>query len=710
MVVRDKKSILYVIKRVTACFIIAALFVYAFPSESMADSYSAGGGKALGEASIAIGDNSPKNTTKASGSQSIAIGVNSVAEGSFSTAVGAFAGKYVKAPSKWSTSIGYAAAVDVNYGVALGGKSVADRITTKEGVYVPFLSIGGAVSDANKEMIDKTVKGDWGVVSVGRDENTRQITGVAAGVKDTDAVNVAQLRALSNIVETMNAVDTILALTYEKNSQNRLSLKDAGTGVRISNVADGVDDKDAVNYGQLSAVSGDLSILDARVASQDNNLAALQSSDGLSVKYDKNSQNRLSLKDVGTGVRISNVADGVDDKDAVNYGQLSAVSGDLSILDARVASQDRNLAALQSSDGLSVKYDDQGKNVVTLNKRADGTLGDAVRLTNVADGKVSQDSTDAVTGRQLWSLGDSMAKALGGTFKITPDGKIDGSFVDGKGEKTGSLQNMLKEVSENASNSGNWTLSVNGKEEKIGGGKLAIADGSNLDIRRGTDGTYTFNVSETPEFRSVKVGNINIREEGINMGGNSLTGLSNGGVYRGSTDAVNGDQLWNAYRRISDLDGDIQAVGAHAAAISALHPVPYNPYEPTTISAGIGFYRNEQSIAVGVFHYVRENVLVNAGVSLNTSGRDPMARAGISFAVGAGSKKKRPVLARDMVEMQRVMSAMQEKLEEIQKENAEIQKKNEEIQKENADIHKENEKNKEVIRELKRALVVEEEM
>ena len=363
------------------------------------------------------------------------------------------------------------------------------------------------------------------------------------------------------------------------------------------------------------------------------------------------------------------MADGVDDKDAVNYGQLSAVSGDLSLLDARVASQDRNLAALQSSDGLSVKYDDQGKNVVTLNKRADGTLGDAVRLTNVADGKVSQDSTDAVTGRQLWSLGDSMAKALGGTFKITPDGKIDGSFVDGKGEKTGSLQNMLKEVSENASNSGNWTLSVNGKEEKIGGGKLAIADGSNLDIRRGTDGTYTFNVSETPEFRSVKVGNINIREEGINMGGNSITGLSNGGVYRGSTDAVNGDQLWNAYRRISDLDGDIQAVGAHAAAISALHPVPYNPYEPTTISAGIGFYRNEQSIAVGVFHYVRENVLVNAGVSLNTSGRDSMARAGISFAVGAGSKKKRPVLARDMVEMQRVMSAMQEKLEEIQKEN-----------------------------------------
>ena len=74
----------------------------------------------------------------------------------------------------------------------------------------------------------------------------------------------------------------MLVLTYEADSQNRLSLKDAGTGVRISNVADGVDDKDAVNYGQLSAVSGDLSILDARGLAGHNlpavvgqNLAAL---------------------------------------------------------------------------------------------------------------------------------------------------------------------------------------------------------------------------------------------------------------------------------------------------------------------------------------------------------------------------------------------------------------------------------------------------
>lgn len=149
------------------------------------------------------------------------------------------------------------------------------------------------------------------------------------------------------------------------------------------------------------------------------------------------------------------------------------------------------------------------------------------------------------------------------------------------------------------------------------------------------------------------------------MGGNSITGLANGGIYQGSTDAVNGGQLWNAYRRIDAINERVQIVGAHAAALSALHPVPYNPYEPTTFSAGFGMYRNEQSVAIGVFHYVRENMLVNVGLSLNTDG-DTMGRAGISFAVGTGSKKKQPVLARDMVEMQRMMMAMQEKMAQLE--------------------------------------------
>ena len=60
---------------------------------------------------------------------------------------------------------------------------------------------------------------------------------------------------------------------------------------------------------------------------------------------------------------------------------------------------------------------------------------------------------------------------------------------------------------------------------------------------------------------------------------------------------------------MDDLNESINIVGAHAAALSGLHPIQYNPYEPTTLSAAVGTYRDEYAVAVGVFHYVRENVL-----------------------------------------------------------------------------------------------------
>ena len=164
MDVRDKKSISSAVKRVTVCFITAALFASAFFSESMAAaySYSAGGGVASGASSIAIGDNNPKDTTKASGSQSVAIGVNCAAVGRFSTAVGGFSDV---ASGEFATAIGYCAdvagdyglaigsksVVTVGYGVAIGGKSVANRKTT--GMYVPLLTKASADNRENDMVI-----------------------------------------------------------------------------------------------------------------------------------------------------------------------------------------------------------------------------------------------------------------------------------------------------------------------------------------------------------------------------------------------------------------------------------------------------------------------------------------------------------------------------------------------------------------------------
>ena len=156
------------------------------------------------------------------------------------------------------------------------------------------------------------------------------------------------------------------------------------------------------------------------------------------------------------------------------------------------------------------------------------------------------------------------------------------------------------------------------------------------------------------------------------MGGTRITGLADGRVYRGSSDAVTGGQLWDAYRRMDKIDERAKMIGAHAAALSALHPVPYNPYEPTTLSAGFGAYRGEYSAAVGVFHYVRENLLVNTGLALNTDG-DLMARAGISVAVAS--------LVRDMTDVQRELAAMRQTIAQLKKENAQNKETIKELQK-----------------------------
>ena len=169
---------------------------------------------------------------------------------------------------------------------------------------------------------------------------------------------------------------------------------------------------------------------------------------------------------------------------------------------------------------------------------------------------------------------------------------------------------------------------------------------------------------------SVSFGNATLKRQ--------LTNIADGGVYQGSSDAVTGNQLWdtyqrmgtmenNIYREMDNLREDINIVGAHAAALSGLHPIQYDPDEPTTLSAAVGTYRDEYAVAVGVFHYTRRNVMFNLGASICSDG-DLMGRAGVSFAIGKGGKKdeEKP---KDMAGMQKRMDEMQAMLEKLMEEN-----------------------------------------
>lgn len=355
---------------------------------------------------------------------------------------------------------------------------------------------------------------------------------------------------------------------------------------------------------------------------------------GNAVQYDDDSKATVTLKDKdGGAVKLTNLAEGeitAGSTDAVTGGQLHATNEEIEGIRDAIATGDYDIFTGKS---LAVKYDDTDKASVTLGDPAAATAraaNEGVELKNIADGT---DDLDAVNKRQLDAV----------------QGQVDV-------HKT-----TLNE----------HTVMIENHEEQFTTLQTVLGD------------TY-----ETPTFNRITIGNIISDGANIDMGGGTITGLADGNIAQGSTDAVTGNQLWEAYRRMGDMQEAINVVGAHAAALSGLHPIQYNPYEPTTLSAAIGTYRDEYAVAVGVFHYVRSNVLFNLGASICSDG-DVMGRAGVSFAVGKGGKKK-PELARDMVGMQQQMIAMQAMLEELKEENA----KNKETIK----------KNEETIKELKEAL------
>ena len=335
------------------------------------------------------------------------------------------------------------------------------------------------------------------------------------------------------------------------------------------------------------------------------------------------------------------------------------------------------------------------------------------QLAGVAAGSAD---TDAVNVAQLKGLGEAVSDVIGGGVSFA-DGAWNGFTIGGTHYDT-----LVEAISALGGSGGDWTFSATNGDASAGssvietGGELTLNGGKNVAISKDGDHKYTVGVSDNPEFNSVKAGGkveisgsgIKTGGTGIDMGGAKITNVGDGKISLNSTDAVNGGQLWDAYRRMGtmenniyrEIDGlreDVNIIGAHAAALSGLHPIDYNPYEPTTLSAAVGAYRDEYAVAVGVFHYVRENVMFNLGASLCSDG-DLMGRTGVSFTIGRTPEK--PQAPETLNGLRSQLTAIQAKLGELEAKNST----NEEIIRRNTEIMK---KNEELIRELSARLEAE---
>ena len=123
-----------------------------------------------------------------------------------------------------------------------------------------------------------------------------------------------------------------------------------------------------------------------------------------------------------------------------------------------------------------------------------------------------------------------------------------------------------------------------------------------------------------------------VMKSGISAGGQVMANVAPGVL---DTDAVNVSQLKGVSNMVMNVNNRVNRLGAQAAAMGALRHLQYDPLEPTTIMAGVGTYKGEAALALGIAHYKNESTLFHAGASIGSRGDELMANAGVSWKFGA---------------------------------------------------------------------------
>lgn len=330
------------------------------------------------------------------GEQSTAIGAYACSWGLHSTAVGGFS----KAEGEMATAIGHSSQANVNYGtalgaysevtagwgVAIGASSVADRKSRVVGLYAP---------DEDKNSL--TWKANAGAVSVGSANITRQITNVAAGSADTDAVNVAQLKAaMKNVNINFEAGNGIVIETVKSND---------GTTYKIStNIIGSTTDTDTTTV--TPSASGEGETIDGNT----ENIVPNPGSNTLSNQpaADNNIQTGDPVK-IETVTKPTNFA--ADEGDAL---------------------------AISPSETLGIKGDEK-KNITTTNNNADGKY---IQVTLNQDLNVNSVTADSVAAN-TFKAGATTITNNGLTIEEGPSVTKNGIDAGGKKSSSGRSQQNL---------------------------------------------------------------------------------------------------------------------------------------------------------------------------------------------------------------------------------------------------------------------------
>ena len=289
-----------------------------------------------------------------------------------------------------AVAIGNGTTVTAESGVAIGVGSVADRVAGSLGAFAPDTSTVGALS---------TWRSTAGAVSVGSTVGniTRQITNVAAGSEDTDAVNVAQLK------KALESIDV-----------------DAGTGIKVDKITkDGKTTyKISTNIVGSETATDKTTVDKTTVTTNQTDIGNTDTSQGTTEDTSWSTGDKLTI---GTETKATSF--GADDSKTadVKPGEKLSINGDK-----------KNISTSVNGKSIQVKLNDEidvtkvtaenvsvGNTTITTDGLTikdgpsitkTGIDGGNQKVTGVAAGEISSTSKDAVNGSQLFATNQQVAQ------------------------------------------------------------------------------------------------------------------------------------------------------------------------------------------------------------------------------------------------------------------------------------------------------------
>ncbi|EDB3033314.1 YadA-like family protein [Salmonella enterica] len=539
---------------------------------------------AMGKWSTAIGSYS-----QSTGNSSLALGVKSVSAGDRAIAMGASS----SAGGSYSMAMGVYADSSGANSVALGYKSVASGANSAALGYQATASGDDSAAFGNGAQAIGTNSVALGAgstaledhsVAVGNSTTQRQITYVAKGdinANSTDAVTGAQIYSLSQSVAdrlgggaSVNSDGTVNAPLYKvgtgtyNNVGSALSALNSSITNTEASVAGLVDDA-LLWDGNTSAFSANHSGSDSKITNLAAGTLAADSTDAV---------NGSQLFDTNEKVD-QNTADITTNTDSINQNTTDIAANTASINQntTDIATNTTNINSLSNS--VTTLTDDALLWDGSASAFSANHSGSDSKITNLAAGTLAADSTDAVNGSQLFATNENVSQ---NTTDITANTDSINQNTTDIATNTTSINNLSNSVTTLTDDallwdaaSGAFNANRNGNASKI----INVAAGDlSEDSTDAVNGSQLYETNQKVDQNTSAIADINTSITNLSSDNlswnettssfsashgssttNKITNVAAGELSEGSTDAVNGSQLFETNEKVDQNTTDIAA-------------------------------------------------------------------------------------------------------------------------------------------------------